>query len=426
MARPKVSPIAPHSPTAEKHMLGACLLSRSARDILVKDLAPADFYSPANAAIADAVAAMHAVGADVDPATVANWIVERTGRDGLDAVGGLGGLIEYQVDCPSTGSARTYAATIADRAARRNYQTCLHAALDAAADLAVDATELVEATIARLGRLHTPRPGLHVRDVAEFLDRDLQYRWLVKDLLERGDRVIITAAEGGGKSVILRQLAVQFAAGVHPWRRERTDPIRALLIDLENSEMLMQRWLTRLVAVVARDHQALRLGDDPGPAFDPDRLRVECRPRGVDLLTHADRRWFTDLVQAARPDVILTGPIYKLHTGDITDDGPTKTLTAYLDNLRDAFDCAIILEAHSPHGMDGGRQRTLRPKGSQLWMAWPEFGYGIRRRDDDPGYDFHPWRPPRDDNRTWPTRIRHGQGWPWVNEYLPAADDPPF
>ena len=61
----------------------------------------------------------------------------------------------------------------------------------------------------------------------EFLDRDdPPFDWVVPGLLERGDRLILTGAEGLGKSVLMRQLAVCAAAGVHPFTppQGRTGP----------------------------------------------------------------------------------------------------------------------------------------------------------------------------------------------------------
>ena len=49
----------------------------------------------------------------------------------------------------------------------------------------------------------------------EFLESemDLSYDWLIPDLLERGERVIVVAAEGAGKTTLMRQVALMSSAG---------------------------------------------------------------------------------------------------------------------------------------------------------------------------------------------------------------------
>ena len=415
--------IPPHSPQAEKAFVGACLLWTESRDLLVKELDPSDFYLPKYRDVAEAIAALHRVGAGVDPVTVANWIVEHYGTVRLEQVGGVAALIETQADAPSRSSAATHAHTVRDRAARRQMLAALFESRQAVDDLAVPATDVLDDLMGRFARVDVPLLTNPTSNAFEFLDRNMDYRWLIPGWLERQDRAIITGTEGAGKSIVLRQMAVQMAAGIHPWRRERPEPVNVLLLDFENSERQVWRRLHYLIEMVATSARQLKLGEEPPIVFDPDRLRVEARPSGVNLLNRADRRWFTGKVAASKPDIIVTGPLYKLHAGNVKDEEPANEIAGYFDQLRAEYDVALMLEAHSPLGNDGGSRRTLRPIGSGLWIRWPEFGYGLRRTDDAGIYEFEAWRPPRDDNRSWPSRVRRGVGWPWVNDHLILEDE---
>ncbi|MGH9095734.1 MAG: DnaB-like helicase N-terminal domain-containing protein [Acidimicrobiales bacterium] len=227
-------------------------------------------------------------------------------------------------------------------------------------------------------------------------------------------------------STLLRQLALQLAAGIHPFRPETFRPVTVLVIDVENSRMQVHRKMSAMMPLV-RPGAAVQqqMGQAEPVRFDPRRLRIKVRPQGINLLARADRRWFTERVAGAEPDVVITGPIYKLHRGKPVDEEPAAEVAGYLDELRATYRCALILEAHTPHGNDGGRHRTLRPYGASLWMRWPEFGYGIRPTEDQPGvFDWVAWRGPRDDGRTWPAKLRHGNRWPWINAYGPADHEP--
>jgi replicative DNA helicase len=131
-------------------------------------------------------------------------------------------------------------------------------------------------------------------------------------------------------------------------------------------------------------------------------------------------------VEALMPDLLVIGPVYKMHAGDPNDEPSARTVAQVLDQARDVCGSALLIEAHSPHG-NGQGKRPVRPFGSSLWLRWPEFGYGLRLRDDESDadrlrlMDFKAWRGPRDE-REWPSRLRAGQSssggpvWPWVDD----------
>jgi replicative DNA helicase len=251
------------------------------------------------------------------------------------------------------------------------------------------------------GDLTTPTLG-------EFLSReDPDYSWVIPGLLERGDRLILTGSEGLGKSVLQRQLAVCAAAGVHPFNHRKVAPVRVLLVDCENGPTKLRRALRGLV------DQARRFGDDPSM-----NMWIEAIPQGLDLTKPDDEMWLVRTVAALQPDLLLTGPIYRLHAANPNDEEPARKVTQVLDRCRSAANCAIVTEAHAGHGY-GGLERPIRPTGSSLWLRWPEFGYGLRATADfDPSrrvVDFMPWRGDREE-RDWPKRIKAGGLWPWIED----------
>lgn len=73
--------------------------------------------------------------------------------------------------------------------------------------------------------------------------------WVIPDILARGERLVLTGTEGGGKSVLMRQLGVCAAAGVDPFQPSRqVEPARVLLVDAENRLRTLQPWLRSLSA----------------------------------------------------------------------------------------------------------------------------------------------------------------------------------
>jgi replicative DNA helicase len=244
----------------------------------------------------------------------------------------------------------------------------------------------------------------------EFLaTEDAPYQWVIPGLLERGDRLILTGSEGLGKSVLNRQLAVAAAAGVHPFTHRPIPPQRVLYVDCENGPTKLRRALRPLV-VQAKAH-----GSDPS-----DRMHLEAIPEGIDLTRPEDEMWLVRTVSALQPDLLLIGPVYRLHAKNPNEEEPARTVTRVLDRCRAASNCATVTEAHAGHAGYGSSERPIRPTGTSLWLRWPEFGYGLRAADDyDPRnrvVDFVPWRGDREE-RDWPKRLRQGGTWPW------AADD---
>lgn len=242
----------------------------------------------------------------------------------------------------------------------------------------------------------------------EFLDRDdPEHDWVIPGLLERGDRFILTGSEGLGKSVLQRQLAVCAAAGVHPFNHRKVPPVRVLLIDCENGPVKLRRALRPLV------NQARRFGVDP-----TDNFYLEAIPAGLDLTKGEDEMWLSRVVSAIQPDLLLTGPVYRLHAANPNDEEPARKVTQVLDRCRAAANCAVVTEAHAGHGFGQG-ERPVRPTGTSLWLRWPEFGYGLRASTnydpDNRAVDFVPWRGDRE-ARDWPKRLRAGGAWPWVED----------
>lgn len=249
-------------------------------------------------------------------------------------------------------------------------------------------------------------------DIYDLLAEDLpDYDWLIPGLLERGERLMLTGWEGLGKSMYMRMLAVCAAAGINPVTFLPFTPLRVLVIDCENSKRQNRRAYAPIV------DQANKQGRLPHG-----NLRVIGRIEGLNLAAETDSAWLLERVTAHRPDIVVIGPLYKLHTDSPNDETTARKIVGALDHAREQTDCALLIEAHAGHG-EWGKNRSVRPTGSSLYLRWPEFGYGIRPVENQANesrpncVEFIAWRGPRDE-RKWPTLLEHGTlqdtAWPWV------------
>lgn len=404
--------IVPHNEPAEVSLLGAAMLSAEAAEVAVTETTTTDYFFPRHQAIHRAISKLYHAGVvKIDPVLVWDEVMtDATDASMFDA----SYLITLQSSVPTTSSARHYANAIVEAATKRDLLRVAGEIVEVGYDPSVDGVEAIDRARSLLGSVDMPiGSGEPSPNIEEILSREITFDWLVPGLIERMDRLILTGPEGGGKSTLLRQIAMCLAAGIHPFTFAPVDPVRVLIVDVENSALQVQRKSTPLYEIVKN-------------RINPDNLRIENHPQGLDLLQRHDHRWLLERIAANRPDVLITGPIYKMHADDPNAELPARRVAAAFDGIRARFKCALILEAHSGHGNGDGR-RPVRPIGASLWMRWPEFGYGlspIRAADaEERGtVSFVPWRGPRD-TRDWPDRLERGNpgNWPWVDPDAPVV-----
>lgn len=251
-----------------------------------------------------------------------------------------------------------------------------------------------------------PDDGGRLVKWSEFIKEvvDEEYNWVIPGVLERGERVIVVAAEGVGKTMLARQVAICSAAGIHPFTYQRMQPIKTLTVDLENPERIIRRTSGKIMgAAIAR-----------GFSRDVD-AHLLIKPDGLDLCSAKDRAMLEAHVDKIRPDLLCMGPLYKsfIDSGSKTSEQLVIEVAKFLDQLRDIYGCALWLEHHAPLGSMGARD--LRPFGSSVWSRWPEFGLALQPDPTSPEgfvYEVRHFRGARD-VREWPLKMKRGNLFPF-------------
>ena len=400
----------PRDVWAERATVGALL----AHETIPADtvVTASNFWDPHLAAVATACLTLNAQGKPCDPIAVRCELL-RSGR--REIVTDPIWLLNLLHDGCTLGSLSHHTKTLRELAVRRRVMVAADRALQAAASPGIspfDTAAVLHVEAGNLADEGDPIRPLATVDATDFIIGNDAYDWLVPGLFERGDRFLITGHEGSGKSVLSRMLAITTAAGVHPFKGDRVPPARVLLVDFENGTRHLRRALRGLW-----DHATLI-----GRPIERGNLTVESRPSGIDLTRGDDQQWLTQLCDSVRPEMLVIGPLYRMHAADMNAEEPARHLTRTIDLIRANHNCVVIMETHAPHGQSGA-QRTLRPVGSSLFMRWPEFGYGLRPSGEE-GHTMSlvAWRGPRDERDFPHTLIRGGpQEWPWAESKFKSA-----
>lgn len=394
---------------AERSAVGEALFNPPSIRFAVRHAAGRDFSDRRLGQVYDLIVGMVAAGFEVNAVTVAHEIARRA-RAGIGTgakwltVADLAALTTGCIGVGIEGHARIIREAAIRREAIAAARTVIQSASSNpdAGTIAHEAIRLF--TDLRDGNTTT---GIEMKTLGDVLDGPDDYDWLIPGLLESRDRLILTGMEGLGKSVFLRQLAVMAAAGIHPTKFAKMQPVRVAFIDVENSERQWRR-KTRKMAEAAR-----RYG-----THDPmETLMLACVGR-MDITGDRDLANLHRILDEHDPQLMVIGPLYKLVPRAIQTDDEAAPVIAALDSLRDRG-VALLMEAHAGKGATGSGDRDMRPRGSAALLGWPEFGLGLTHDKENKDLaHLVRWRGDRDE-RAWPTTMTRGGPWPWTDIEIP-------
>ncbi|MGY1896163.1 AAA family ATPase [Nocardia gipuzkoensis] len=424
--------MAPSDVWAERSLIGLALNHpETTRDVFLT-LRAGDWFQAAHADVAAVISDMFRDDIPVSAVTVHGELARRGKAVVTDQW-----LTEVAQEAWQPETASRLAETVKRHAGSRTLIRSLREALGAlespetTADVRAITAQLrggidrAESTVTQsAGTLAGPTP------LGDFLAVEDRYNWLVPGVLERGERLVLTGGEGGGKSVLISQMAATIAGGLHPFTADviPDSAHRVLVIDCENSAAQSRRryrWITRKV-----DQVRQAAGVEPVPWSE--RMAIDMRPAGIDLCSAADAAWLEHHVSAWEPDVLVLGPLYKLHHQDPSSETAAREIAWIIDQLRERHGFTLFTEAHSGNGTDAAGRRNMRPIGSSLWRRWSEYGFGLAPTEGKPlvngraqHVDVVAWRGAREE-RCWPMSFRWGEllpWWPSDDEYFDRASE---
>jgi hypothetical protein len=189
---------------------------------------------------------------------------------------------------------------------------------------------------------------------------------LLGQLLRRRQRVILGGHTGEGKTTFGNQMLRAHTAA-EPFLEWNGAGGRALVIDGEQGLRTVKRRLkeARLETSTAVDY--LRV---------PDGLTLDKNPTEVGEIER--------ILAQGSYDVVLAGPLYKLHGGDSNAEREAVDLMKVFDRWREGYGFGLILEVHCRKPPTGARFTMHEFFGSSAYLRGAEVVVGLEKLR--PGY----------------------------------------
>lgn len=246
--------------------------------------------------------------------------------------------------------------------------------------------------------------GMSVIDFDDLITTPDDIRpWVIPSMLRTNERMVITGPEGGGKSVLVAQLCLGASMGLNTLSLgiDVHEPMRVLMLDVENDRLQIKDNMRK----VHRHLNEISGGVKP--------LIEWIDVRDIDLSDPVERTKVIRLAKERMPQLMYLGSLYKLAPEGDRVDNAFGHISRTVDRIRAETGSAILMEAHTGHGMNNDRNGAMRPYGSSMWLRWPEFGMAMIHHRHRPVQIKH-WRGARSEGRDWPAGLRRGQVLPWV------------
>lgn len=210
-----------------------------------------------------------------------------------------------------------------------------------------------------------PNSEFEVLALPAFLARPRPpYEELLGPLVVRGQRLVIGAVTGEGKSTFIWWMvkAMVRAERFLDWTATRR--CKVLIVDAEQAEH-----------DIARLAMETHLGDAA-------EIHVIHVPDGLSLNSAAEERQRLEVfLEQGEYDVVVLDPLYKLHTGDPNDEREAVALMRLFDGWRTRFGFALILPSHMRKPDRKARERDFTMHeifGASAYLRGAETVVGLR------------------------------------------------
>ncbi len=177
---------------------------------------------------------------------------------------------------------------------------------------------------------------------------------VIHGVIRQGGKLILAGDSKAGKTFLLMELAIALAFG-DKWCGLQCSQSKVLYVNLELNEA---DFLHRLHGILGKQ--------DIDNSIDKDMigiLNARGKASNAEQLTNA----LLGRLGAARYDVVIIDPIYKVQDGDENSAQAIAALARELDRLAEGAGCTIIYSHHHPKYVSGNASSINRSAGSGVF-----------------------------------------------------------
>jgi len=170
-------------------------------------------------------------------------------------------------------------------------------------------------------------------------------RYLLKPILERGDKGFVVSSYKTGKTLFLTQLTLCLSSGIPFLDFEVPSPVKVLYVRFELKDFRFRKRLDLMVnGLGGLDKVKIE------PIFE--------LARGFNITNEKDFEWLLNLIQKHMAEVLLLDPLYKIAPLDLKDTANAMPLIRRYDSIIEAYPDLSIITAHHMRKQAGNEKES--------------------------------------------------------------------
>lgn len=312
-AQSKIRPV-PYSAESEEYLLSCCLLdgSETIARCLRSEVAPDDFYVPANRLV---YAVIISIYGKAPPVTVEVVAQELASTRQLDEVGGFAYLMQISGRLPTTAQADYFIQRVKELATLRRAIVTFTSVIERAYEYDGEIESFIDYATEASRKISRRVSQSEVRSVVDVvMPKEDDDSTLIGDrYICRGSQCITVSGAGMGKSSFSIQEAMTFALGLPHLGMLPKRPLTSLMVQAEDDD-------GDVGEVVESVKDSLKPDGNPMTAEQLEQIRKRVfivsdnKTRGEAFL-----RKLAALVDQVKPDLVYINPLHAYMDGDVKD-----------------------------------------------------------------------------------------------------------
>ena len=285
----------------------------------------------------------------------------------------------------------------------------------------------------RFRTAHEPPQIITIRELEEKIHREGQddpNELIKRRFLCRGAAGLLAAETGCGKSSLIMQLALHWAAGIHCFDFAPTDALKILLIQAENDNRDLNEEIHGICRG-AREIEMLALST-LNRAKENIKIISDAVHSGESFITFLDKM----LDENPETDLLIIDPLFSFIGCDLSKQGEvTNFLRNQLNPILKRYNVGALVVHHMPKPTraqfpfpKNASNATYSYHGSGEFANWARFAVILERSKDSAGETFFMLTPAKRGERlNWETNIKYlrwSKGYIYWEELDHAPDVP--